>query len=101
VYASLAGGGGAGAHNTFLMTWVELGVIGLILLAAALVGHLLLDVPDSRDSRHGPLAAAIKATCFGFLVVALAGDVLWQKAFWMPWILVIWASRLRPARPAE
>jgi O-antigen ligase len=98
VYANLTGGGGAGAHNTFLMAWVELGAVGLILLIAAVVGHLLREIPDG-DSLQGPLAAALKAACFGFVVVALAGDVLWQKAFWMPWILVIWASRVRSARP--
>jgi hypothetical protein len=99
VYASLAGGGGAAAHNTFLMTWVELGAVGLILLITAMVGHLLREIPDTGPSQHRPLAAAIKAACLGFMMVALAGDIVWQKAFWMPWILVIWASRVRAARP--
>jgi O-antigen ligase len=101
VYGIYAGGEWRGAHNTFLMTWVELGAVGLILFVVALVGHLLRLVPDSADSSYKGLVAAIKAACFGFMVVAVAGDVLWSKAFWMPWILVIWVSRLRPAPQVE
>ena len=82
-----------GAHNEYLGTWVDLGVIGLVLFVVALVGHLRLGKWTGSATLR-PAAAAAQAACLGFLFIAFFSDVLWRKAFWIPWILAIWLSRL-------
>jgi O-antigen ligase len=83
-----------GAHNTFLGTWVESGVVGLVFLLAAVVGHLRTGKRGNESMSEAAFPAVIEAACFGFLVVAFfSGDMLWTKAFWLPWILTVWASR--------
>jgi O-antigen ligase len=84
-----------GAHNTFLMIWVEFGIIGLVLFLAVVVAHLALGRRQTAFAPGGTLAVSIEACCLGILVISCFGDVLWTKAFWMPWILTIWAYRLR------
>jgi O-antigen ligase len=86
-----------GAHNIYLMTWVELGVIGLTLLSLAIVGHVRMGHRKAHDTTDATMATAVEATCFGFLIIALFGDPLWTKAFWMPWILTVWAARRMPS----
>jgi O-antigen ligase len=83
-----------GSHNAFLGTWVELGVVGLAIFVVALLGHLHLARTRDNDSSRRAFAAAIEAACFGFLFIGFFGDMLWRKAFWMSWILVVWAHRV-------
>jgi O-antigen ligase len=84
-----------GAHNAYLMTWIELGIVGLAFLLLAIVGHLWTTYRKGSTFEVTVVAASIEAACFGFLVIALFGDPLWSKAFWMPWILIVWAARSR------
>jgi O-antigen ligase len=84
-----------GAHNTYLGTWVESGVVGLVFLLAAVVSHLRIVKRPNEGMSQAVLPAVCEAACFGFLVVAFFGDPLWTKAFWLPWILTVWASRAR------
>jgi hypothetical protein len=88
------GGFSKGAHNTFLGTWVELGVIGLALLVAAFVAHLRTGARTQASMHETAFPVAIQAACFGITVIAFFGDVLWFKTLWMPWILIVWASRI-------
>ena len=88
------GGLARGAHNTFLGTWVELGVVGLALLLAAFVAHLRIGKQMKRTMSRTAFPAALEAACFGFLIIAFfSGEMLWRKALWMSWILTVWASR--------
>jgi O-antigen ligase len=82
-----------GAHNTYLGTWVELGIIGVVLLLAAFFAHLRL---GKRSDIRGfePFPVAIQAACVGMFVIAFFGDILWSKFLWVPWILAVWASRI-------
>jgi O-antigen ligase len=90
-----------GAHNLFLGTWVELGIVGLALLLAVFVAHLRTGTRTSGSMVKAAFPAAIEAACFGFLVIAFFGDILWRKAVWMPWILAVWASRTQVDRTAD
>jgi O-antigen ligase len=89
------GGLSRSAHNTFLGTWVELGAVGLALLLVVFFVHLRTSKRSNGSTAEIAFPAAIEAACFGFLVIAFFGDVLWRKAVWMPWILAVWASRIR------
>ena len=90
----VAGGTSKGAHNTFLSTWVELGIIGLALLVAAFVVHLRTGAATKGSMSETAFPIAIHAASFGIMVIAFFGDVLWFKTLWMPWILTVWASRV-------
>jgi O-antigen ligase len=79
------------AHNIYLGTWVELGVIGLLLLLAALASHLLAARGARRAHLSGILLPAIEAACFGLLASSFFTDRLWGKVFWLPWILLTWS----------
>jgi O-antigen ligase len=87
------------AHNTFLGTWVELGIVGLVMMLAALASHLLAARAVRRMGLEGVLLSAVEAACFGMLASAFFGDRLWGKMFWLPWILLTWA--IYNAREAE
>ena len=83
------------AHNAYLGIWVELGIVGLGLMLAAVISHLLLAVRLRRaQSGAGIALRAAEAAAFGGLAFAFFGEVLWRKHFWMVWTLLIWASRL-------
>ncbi len=82
---------GRAPHSTYLGAWVELGIIGLALMLAALASHLLA-VQRARGAGHGGIVlAALEAACFGMLVLGIFGDQLWRKTFWLAWILLTWA----------
>lgn len=80
------------AHNVYLKVWVELGILGLVLLLAALGSHLLA-VHRARKAGGGGIAlAALEAACLGVLVLTVFGDQIWRKFFWLAWILLTWAT---------
>jgi hypothetical protein len=85
-----------GAHNTYLGTWVELGIVGLALMLAAWGSHLLAASRARAAGADGVLLWAIEGACFGMLVMAVFADNLWSKEFWLPLILLTWAGRTRP-----
>jgi O-antigen ligase len=97
---SLTGQGGYGAHNSYLAVTVELGVIGLALMLAAVASHFLA-VWRARRAGHGGLAlAATEAAAFGMLSGAMFGDRVWTKTIWLTWTLLTWAIYCE-RRPSE
>jgi O-Antigen ligase len=95
VYSMYAPGGVSyGAHSAFLGTFVELGIIGLLLLVAVFVGHLRTARPRTgEEPSSASFKAAIEAACLGLLLIAFLSDVLTRKPFWMAWIFAVWASQ--------
>jgi O-antigen ligase len=85
-------GYGSGAHNSYLMVWVELGAPGLALLLAALGSHFLVLRSARKAGRGGAVLAGLEAACVGVLTFGFFGDVLWQKDFWLAWILLSWGT---------
>jgi O-antigen ligase len=83
---------GVGAHNTFLMVWVDLGIIGLILMLAALGSHFVAAWRARKTGQGGVVLTALEAGSFGMLTSVMFGDMLWTKVFWLVWILLIWAT---------
>jgi O-antigen ligase len=82
-----------GAHNTYLGTWVELGIVGLVLMLAALASHFLAARAVRRTGLEGLLLSAIEAACVGVLAGAFFADRFGSKSFWVPFILLTWAIR--------
>jgi O-antigen ligase len=83
---------GAGAHNTFLMVWVDLGIVGLILLLAALGSHFVAAWRARKAGHGGVVLSALEAGSFGMLTSVTFADLLWAKIFWLVWILLTWAA---------
>jgi O-antigen ligase len=86
---------GPGAHNTYLMVLVELGVFGLALLLGVIAGHLLVLRRARKEGRGGFPAIALEAACLGVLTFSMFGDEVWTKPFWLPWVLLTWATYFR------
>jgi O-antigen ligase len=85
-----------GPHNTYLATWVELGVLGLALFLAAVLAHVRTSNSKGASMLPAGFPTAIEAVCIAFLLIAFFnGDVLYKKPFWMAWILAIWSWRAR------
>jgi len=81
-------GYGYGAHNSYLMVWVELGIVGLVLMLSAMYCHLRATAKLKRRDRT---IVTLEAASMAVVVVALFGDIIWTKLFWWPWILTTWA----------
>jgi O-antigen ligase len=93
-------GASSDAHNTYLSTWVELGVPGLALLVIAIAAHFIGLRKARGTGGRETLMAALEAACYGTLTAAFFGDHLWSKHFWLPWILLIWAGPYAMLRAA-
>jgi len=93
--ATFFGGYQNQAHELFLSVAVELGVIGLFLLLAAIGSQLrsASEFMSVRGQRSFPIAIACEAACWGMLVMSLSLDTLWLKSFWLSWILLAVAVR--------
>ena len=84
-----------GAHNTYLEIAVETGLVGFGLLMTAVVSQLRAasrrrkSVPKSV----GSVIAGYEAACYAILVAAFFIGVIWDKWFWMAWILLAVAVR--------
>jgi O-antigen ligase len=84
-------GFGRAAHNIYLGTSVELGILGIVLLLAAIVSHLRSVQRLQRSMNHLPPAelVALEAACWAMLTAGFFLDLLWRKVFWFSWILLV------------
>jgi O-antigen ligase len=91
LYQGYVPGPGVSAHNTYLMTLIDLGIPGLAMMLAAIASGLLA-VRRARSAGHGSIAlSALEAGCIGTLMGCMFGDIVWTKLFWLAWILLTWA----------
>jgi O-antigen ligase len=88
------------AHNSYLEIAVDMGLVGLALMLAAIVGQLRAasrcrkNVPD----KIGGVIVAYEAACYAILVAAFFIGVIWEKWFWLAWILLAIAVRTSKAK---
>jgi O-antigen ligase len=92
------------AHSTYVRALAEEGVIGFVLLAALLVGTLLLAIRNVvvGSSTYGISSAALLAVWCGILANSLFVDTLHWRHLWVVAAL-IWAGAMLPgaARAAQ
>jgi O-antigen ligase len=86
------------SHNIYLGTAVELGIVGITLLALILWRHLLRatrayrsDIDESSRLR----LISYEAACWGLLVQGFFYDILWEQYLWLAWMLLIMATEAR------
>jgi len=84
--------GAVGAHNIYLMVWVELGIVGLIIMIIAIATHLSAARNARKRGHGGPASRAVEAACIGILVASAFSDQLWTKTFWLAWTLLAWSN---------
>jgi O-antigen ligase len=83
------------AHNVFLQIAVELGAIGCLLFACALISPLRYASRREAFSTGSMRFRLIscEAAAYGMLVAAFFLGLLWTKAFWIVWIMLAICSR--------
>ena len=91
------------SHNIYLRTAVELGIVGITLLALILWRHLLRATKAYRsdlDESSRLRLISYEAACWGLLIQGLFYDILWEEYFWLAWMLLIMATRVCQVSPA-
>jgi O-antigen ligase len=85
-------------HNIYLETAVELGIVGIILLALIIGTHLLGVTKARRDDLNQSSRLRLisyEAACWGLLVQGFFYGILWEEYLWLTWMLLIMATRAR------
>lgn len=83
------------AHNIYLATSVEGGVIGLLLLLIALkMQFSAASKCRSRDAT-GVMLVSCEAAFFGVLVAGFFGTIIWDKTFWLSLACLAFATTLQ------
>jgi O-antigen ligase len=80
-----------GAHNLLLMVGVELGVVGLALLAWVLVGQARLLRDIGREHELYDVRVALEAALVGLLVMSMFLDTLYWKYAWLTFTALVLA----------
>lgn len=84
------------AHNVYLQVSVELGIVGICLLLAAVLSQLRAlwrAISSARLAHHYAVLVGCEALIWSMLAAAFFLGLLWEKAFWMVWILSAIAVR--------
>jgi O-antigen ligase len=83
------------AHNLYLQLGVELGVIGVVLFAIALLTLLMRLLRIDRRSEHPLPCLSLQAALVGLLVGAFFSGVIRLKLFWLTvglsMLMVVWS----------
>jgi O-antigen ligase len=74
-------------HNIFVGFFVELGIIGLLLLVVAFVKHYYAIRAESDKSSMDMIM--LRASFWGIIVSSMALDSLWFKSFWLLLMLIV------------
>lgn len=91
------------SHNIYLGTAVELGVVGITLLALSIWRHLLRATKAYQSEPNESARIRLisyEAACWGLLVQGFFYDILWEEYLWLAWMLLIMATRARQVSAA-
>ncbi len=72
-------------HNLLLLSGVEFGIVGLIIIVLAMIMHYKLITRSSDTSER----IMLKACFMGCISQTLTIDVIWRKSFWLLWMLIV------------
>jgi len=95
-FAKNFSGYGRGAHNAYLQVAVELGIVGVVLLALVLYAHFRqFWLLRSAEGELPASMVAVEAASWAMLAFSFFADMLWEKAFWMVLMFSLMAIRTR------
>lgn len=84
-----------GAHNLYLQITVECGIVGLFLLLMALRVQLLAGRKDSGNTAKPNIwLVGCEAAGWSLAVACVFADLMWEKIFWLTWIMVALGTQL-------
>ena len=83
------------SHNIYLTVSVEFGILGILLLFAAVYSHMRAFPRPTGSSVDSSRLVAFEAACWGMLIAGFGLDILWRKAFWCAWALSVAAVRVQ------
>jgi O-antigen ligase len=87
-------------HNVYLGTWVELGIVGFLLLLSTVRGHLRFAAEACRidpDESSRLQLISYEAACLGLLASGFFLDLLWEEYFWLTLMLLVMGVHTRQA----
>ena len=90
-----------GSHNVYLKIIVELGLVGLLIFLLTINAQRKLIASYVAHSINGPppMLIAAEAGLWGVLVFAFFGDPLFDKGFWLAWIMLAFTARIAQSYP--
>jgi O-antigen ligase len=89
-------------HNVYLGVSVEEGLVGLFLFLMAVRTQLKLVSKSRAQNVESPIMLiACEATCWGVLVASVFGNFLWEKLFWLAWVLLAFALTIQAAKRSQ
>jgi O-antigen ligase len=96
-------GYGRNAHNIYLTTWGELGIVGLGLLLMAGRTQLRAAARAAKRSMVSRMVASVpcEAACWAMLASGFFLDILWRKVFWFSWGLLAVVLRMQQSNASE
>ncbi len=83
-------------HNVYLRVVVEFGIVGIALFLKAVAADLLRK-PIHRAKGSAPRNVwwvACEASGWSIVTFAMFGNLLWEKSFWLIWIMLSFAFQL-------
>lgn len=84
------------SHNMYLQVGVELGIVGVVLLALVLYTHFRQFWQVRSAEGNWPASiVALEAASWALLAFGLFGDLLWEKGFWLVLMFSLMAIRSR------
>jgi len=84
------------SHNIYIEMIVEEGIIGLSLLLITIRAQFrLLSKSRKRFSDSTAMLVACEAGFYSILVAGVFGNILWDKTFWLAWVLLTFAIMLQ------
>ena len=86
---------GKASHNIYLNVWAETGIIGLLLLFAAVRSQLraVAKLTARRWTGGSSPLVPYEAACWAMLAAGFFLDITYKKDFWLLWILLPLAVR--------
>lgn len=91
-YAPNFAGINRASHNIYIGTFVELGIIGFILLILAIWKHYRL--LQSRFIQRDISQIMLKAAFWAILLSSSFNDRVWDKRFWLLWMMILMYSNV-------
>jgi O-antigen ligase len=80
------------SHNIYLGIFVELGIIGLLLLILGIRAHY--KTIGLRRGDPSSIGVVLKAALWAMIVSSFFLDTLWYKSLWMLWMLIVMNNSL-------
>ncbi|MFN6946556.1 MAG: O-antigen ligase family protein [Cytophagaceae bacterium] len=77
------------SHNIYIGLFVELGIVGVILMLTSFVKHYKAIDKDSKFNRYDIDSIVLKASFWALLTSSFFLDTFWDKPFWLLWMLIL------------